>query len=60
MEGPHDVNVPPVWMGQREMDFIADHTGIVAENNILDQDPQLATEAIYQSSCRTVRLFGCA
>ena len=44
--GPHDVNVPPVWMGQREMNLFANHSGIVEENNILNQDPQLSTEAL--------------
>ena len=57
MEGPHDVNVPPVWMGQREMDLFADHAGIVDENNILDQDPQLATEALSEADADQLAIW---
>jgi hypothetical protein len=46
VNGPHPVAVPPTWMGQREIDLFADHAGIIEENNILNQDPLLATEAI--------------
>ena len=56
-QGPHDVNVPPVWMGQREMDLFANHAGIVAENNILDQDPQLATEASFTKLCEQLAIW---
>jgi hypothetical protein len=57
IQGPHDVNVPPVWMGQREMDLFANHTGIVEENNILDQDPQLATEALSEAAAEQLAIW---
>ena len=57
MEGPHNVNVPPLWMGQREMDLIAGHAGIVEENNIFDQDPELATEALSEAAAEQLAIW---
>ena len=44
--GPHDVNVPANWMADRETALFANNASWVEENNILDQDPQLATVAL--------------
>jgi hypothetical protein len=44
--GPHDVNVPANWMAARETALFANNASWVEENNILDQDPQLATVAL--------------
>lgn len=46
IEGPFDVNVPANWMAERENAFFTNFNGIKEENNILDQDPQLATDGI--------------
>ena len=44
--GPHDVNVPANWTAERENTLFTNNDSWVIENNILDQDPQLATVAI--------------
>ena len=46
VQGPHDVNVPANWMAARETALFANNANWVEENNILDQDPQLATVAL--------------
>ena len=46
VQGPHDVNVPANWMAARETALFANNASWVEENNILDQDPQLATVAL--------------
>lgn len=44
--GPHQVHVPTPWFNERTQALINDWDNIKAENNILDTDPGLATEAI--------------
>lgn len=55
--GPHKVNVPANWMGAREEAFFANYSGIKEENNILDQDPQLATEGISETSAEQLAIW---
>ncbi|MCB0732716.1 MAG: hypothetical protein KDC88_16955, partial [Ignavibacteriae bacterium] len=45
-EGPWKVYVPTPWMNERAKKLYADWPNIVEENTILDQDPQLNTEAL--------------
>lgn len=47
--GPHKVDVPALWMGQREIDLFANNSNWVEENNILNTDPVLATVALNAS-----------
>ena len=55
--GPHEVSVPAKWMGERENAFFANYSGIKEENNILDQDPQLATEGISETSSEQLAIW---
>jgi len=55
--GPHNVNVPANWMAERENAFFANYSGIKEENNILDQDPQLATEGISEASAAQLAIW---
>ncbi|MCH1478615.1 MAG: T9SS type A sorting domain-containing protein [Crocinitomicaceae bacterium] len=54
VDGPHDVNVPANWMAARETNLFANNASWVEENNILNQDPQLATVAL--STAESVEL----
>jgi len=43
--GPHKVDVPALWMGQREIDLFANNSNWIEENNLFT-DPSLATVAL--------------
>ena len=55
--GPHNVSVPANWMAERENAFFAGYSGIIEENNILDQDPQLATEGISVAAAEQLAIW---
>jgi hypothetical protein len=55
--GPHNVNVPANWMAERENALFAEYSGIKEENNILDQDPQLATEGISEAAAEQLAIW---
>ncbi|NQU52891.1 MAG: hypothetical protein HQ522_10175, partial [Bacteroidetes bacterium] len=55
--GPHEVNVPTPWMNDRTLALINDHGNIKAENNILDQNPELATEAISTADAEQLAIW---
>ena len=55
--GPHEVDVPARWTDTREAPFFADHVGIIEENNILNQDPQLATPALSTAGAHAMAIW---
>ena len=55
--GPHEVDVPAKWTDMREASFFADHAGIIEENNILNQDPQLATTALSTAGAEAMAIW---
>ncbi|MFT6841749.1 MAG: hypothetical protein ACI9OE_001423 [Mariniflexile sp.] len=55
--GPHEVDVPAEWTAARENALISDHAGIIEENNILDQDPQMVTTAISTTTAPQIAIW---
>ena len=56
-QGPHRVDVPAKWTDSREASFFTNHAGIIEENNVLDQDPQLATTALSTAGAEAMAIW---
>ena len=55
--GPHEVDVPARWTDTREAPFFANHAGIIEKNNILNQDPLLATTALSAAGAQAMAIW---